>query len=282
MAKKTIEEITAQLERGMHEVFATEHYQSYLEMLARFHRYSVSNSILIWLQKPEATLVAGFSQWHNQFHRYVRKGEKGIRIIVPILLHKKEAEDINENRIRGYRTAVVFDVSQTEGEELPACAIPALEGKVNDFPAFFEALLLASPVPVSLKEINGSANGLYQPKEKRIVIRNDLSQIHQIKTLLHEIAHAKLHDEDFDPSLYNREVEAESVAYTVSSYYGIDTSLYSFPYIAEWSKEKNGKELKASMERIRKTSSSFIETINSLINPYSFEQVNLLLSKESL
>lgn len=279
MTGMALEEIMKKLEQGVSEVFMSEHYQSYLKMMARFHHYSVSNSILIWLQKPEATLVAGFSQWQKQFHRYVRKGETGIRIIAPIRSHKKENDEADEKKISGYRAAVVFDISQTEGEELPSYTIHPLEGNMDSFPSLFEAIILASPVPVSIEEINGSAYGFYQPKEKRIVIREGMSPVHQTKTLLHEIAHARLHGEDYDDSLFNKEVEAESVAYAVSSYYGIDTSLYSFPYIAGWSKEQSTKELKASMERIRKTSSSLIETINSLINPYAFEQINPLLMK---
>lgn len=263
-SNKKMEEILQQLETGVQTVFDSKNFKKYLKTMAHFHHYSANNTILIWLQKPEATYVAGFARWINEFDRTVRKGEKGIRIIVPILRKKKmeewkDEQDIQEI-VKGFRCSYVFDISQTEGKDLPAYMISSLEGNVQCFQKFKDTLIKVSPVPIFFERIK-EGHGFYQPKEKRIVVSSDVSELQQTKTLVHEIAHSLMHNSETKKDI-NIEVEAESVAYCICSYYGLDTSEYSFPYIAGWSKDKTTKELRTSLERIRKTSTQLIESIN--------------------
>lgn len=278
MEKRTqIEEITARLEQGVTDVFTSEGYQTYLKTMAHFHTYSVNNSILIWMQRPDATLVAGYQAWKTQFNRNVRKGEKAIKIIAPIRRKKmypvvidNELVDDGGPKIIGWRSVSVFDIKQTFGDELPFYMKDVLPGMVNDFVRFEDAIKLACPVPVSFEEIASGAHGFYRPKDNDIVIDSRLSQVQTIKTLLHETAHAILHhhdDGDESESRYQREVQAESIAYAVCSYYGIDTSEYSFPYIAGWSSSKNMDELKDSLQVIIQTTDLLITSIDRIRQP---------------
>jgi Zn-dependent peptidase ImmA (M78 family) len=265
------------LEKGVHEVFTSEGYQTYLRTMAHFHTYSINNSILIWMQRPDATLVAGYQAWKTQFNRNVRKGEKAIKIIAPIRRKKmypviidNELVEDEGPKIIGWRAVPVFDIRQTYGDELPFYMSDVLPGMVNDFARFEEALILACPVPVSFMHIDSGAHGYYRPKDKDIVIDASLSEVQTIKTLLHEMTHAVLHHQegtDTEDSRYRREVQAESVAYAVCSYYGIDTSEYSFPYIAGWSSSKDMEELKQSLQIIRETTDHLITAIERIREP---------------
>ena len=236
--------------------------------------------MLIALQKPDASLVAGFSAWKNSHGRTVKKGEKGIRIIAPAPFKvKQEMEKLDpktnmsvvgadgkavteekEITIPAYKVVSVFDVSQTEGKELPSIGVDKLTGDVSQYEDFFTALKKASPVPIALEHIEGSAHGYYHLAEKRIAIDDNMSELQTLKTAIHEIAHAKLYDIDLNApkekqenrlDQRTREVEAESIAYTVCRHYGLDTSDYSFGYVAGWSSGKELSELKGSLETIR-------------------------------
>lgn len=269
-----IEEITKELEKGVNEVFTSQGYQTYLQTMAHFHTYSVNNSILIWLQRPDATLVAGYQAWKNEFNRSVKKGEKAIKIIAPIrrkkmypvIIDNELVEDTGP-KIVGWRIVSVFDIQQTFGDDLPFYMNDLLPGMVHDYERFQEALMLACPVPISFEPIPSNAHGFYRPKDQDIVIDNNLSQVQTIKTLLHEMTHAMLHHmdaEDSQASRYKREVQAESVAYAVCAYFGIDTKEYSFPYIAGWSSSKDMEELKESLQIIRETTDHLITSIERI------------------
>ncbi|MDL2215934.1 DUF4316 domain-containing protein [Ruminococcaceae bacterium OttesenSCG-928-N02] len=287
-----LKEITDKLESGIAGIFESEQYKDYLKTLSKFHDYSLNNTILIAMQKPDASLVAGFSSWKKQFERNVRKGEKGIKIIAPspykvkvqqektdpatgkpvIGADGKPVTEETERKIPAYKVVSVFDVSQTEGKELPTIGVDILTGDVEQYKDFFAALEKASPVPVAFENIEGSANGYYHQEDKRIAIDEGMSELQTLKTTIHEIAHARLHDidkgkeqgEDEPPRAdrHTREVEAESVAYTVCQHYGLDTSDYSFAYVAGWSSDKELTELKASLETIRATASELITEID--------------------
>lgn len=272
---RIIENITDTLEEGVRNVFDGPQYRNYLRVMSRFHRYSVNNTLLIFMQCPEATRVAGFHAWQNDFGRHVIRGEKGIRILAPVrekVISVKENEpqlSKEEMRITGYRPVTVFDISQTEGKPLPQSPVQLLDGGLPD-PLFIEALLLASPVPVRFRELSGGINGCYRPVEKDIAIRSGLPPAQTAKTMLHEIAHAILHADNASSSRLDRmkrEIEAESVAYAVSSYYGIDTSKYSFGYIASWSKDKDVSMLRQSLHAIRVAADRLITTIELIRNP---------------
>ena len=255
--KDRLKEITDRLEQGILEVFESERYKEYLRVMSKFHHYSFNNTMLIALQKPDASLIAGFSAWKNTHGRTVKKGEKGIRIIAPAPFKvKQEMEKLDpktnmplvgadgnaiteekEITIPAYKVVSVFDVSQTEGKELPSIGVDELTGDVSQYEDFFTALKKASPVPIALEHIEGSAHGYYHLAEKRIAIDDNMSELQTLKTAIHEIAHAKLHDIDLNapkeekenhPNQRTREVEAESVAYSVCRHYGLDTSDYSF------------------------------------------------------
>ena len=280
-----VRKITDRLEEGIRQLFESEQYKAYLTAMSKFHNYSFNNTLLIAMQKPDATLVAGFSKWRDTFHRTVKKGEKGIQILAPIPYKKKvETEkvdaagqpaigpdgkpmkEIQEIDATLFRVAYVFDVSQTEGKELPTIGVAELGGDVVNYEKMLEGLRQVSPVPIGFEEIAAGAKGYYSPAESRIAIQQGMSELQTIKTAIHEIAHAKLHavtpDEKAAPEdkkdRRTKEVEAESIAYTVCQHFGIDTSDYSFGYVAGWSSGKEMKELRASMEVIRGTAHEII------------------------
>ena len=286
-----LKEITDRLEQGITELFESERYKEYLRVMSKFHNYSFNNTLLIAMQKPDASLVAGFSSWKNNFGRNVMKGEKGIKIIAPSpFTVKQEVEKTDpqtgkpvigkdgkpvteekEIKVPAYKVVSVFDVSQTEGRELPDIAVNELTGDVDRFKDFFAALEQASPVPVGFEKIEGGAHGYYHLEEKRIAIDEGMSDLQTLKTAIHEIAHAKLHDIDLNApkeeqkprvDRRTREVEAESVAYTVCQHYGLDTSDYSFGYVAGWSSGKELTELRGSLETIRSTAAEMINAID--------------------
>ncbi len=289
-----MKEITDRLEQGITELFDSERYKEYLSVMSKFHNYSFNNTLLIAMQKPDASLVAGFSSWKNQFERNVKKGEKGIKIIAPSPFKvKQEKEKIDpqtrkpvigkdgkpvveemEITIPAYKVVSVFDVSQTEGKELPDIAVDTLTGDVERYEDFFAALKQTSPVPIAFEEIKGGAHGYYHLEDKRIAIDEGMSELQTLKTAIHEIAHAKLHDIDLNApkdeqqprvDRRTREVEAESVAYTVCQHYGLDTSDYSFGYVAGWSSGRELAELKSSLETIRSTAAELINSIDANI-----------------
>lgn len=283
-----IKEITEHLEQGVQEVFESERYRDYLKAMSRFHNYSLNNTLLIVMQKPDASIVAGYGKWRDEFERHVKSGEKGIKILAPapykikkdvaktdpdtgqpvIGADGKPVTEQQEVTIPAFKVVSVFDVSQTEGKELPDIAVDALTGNVEQYEDFWRALKLTSPVPVTLEKIDGSAHGYYDLAEKRIAIDDGMSELQTIKTAIHEIARAKLHDIDLNapeqaerPDRSTREVQAESVAYTVCQHFGLDTSDYSFGYVAGWSSGRDIKELKASLETIRTAASELISEI---------------------
>lgn len=265
-SKEQIKEITDKLEEGIKDLFESDNYINYLKCMSRFTDYSFNNTILISMQRPDASLVAGFRKW-NEFNRYVRKGEKGIKILAPCIYkaEKKNADsetekpnkgDEEERVLKGFRVVHVFDVSQTEGEELPKIT-NMLDGSMEGYADFMTALKKVSPVPIEFKKIEGSANGYYHLADKNIVIDTGMSDTMNVKTTIHEISHAILHNQDDgaekDVDRHTKEVQAESVSYVVCQYYGIDTSDYSFGYVAGWSSGRDLKELKDSLDTIRQT-----------------------------
>ena len=342
-----VREITDKLEQGIKELFESERFKEYLRTMSKFYHYSFSNTLLIAMQKPEATYVAGYTSWQRNFDRQVMKGEKGIKILAPAPYKaKEEREKIDPSTQKpvldadgkpvtetvevmrpAFKVVSVFDISQTDGKELPDIIVDELSGSVENYAAFFEALKQESPAPIAFEDIPGGAKGYFSPVENRIAIREGMSEIQTIKTAIHEIAHAKLHSIDRpepEPSWkivmisdggtkrdflsgfasetdaneaaeregwrfvdenrfewrleveedtsavqemrkdrHTKEVEAESVAYTVCQRYGIETSDYSFGYIAGWSSDKETKELKGSLETIRKTAAEMIDSIDA-------------------
>ena len=342
-----VREITDKLEQGIKELFESERFKEYLRTMSKFYHYSFSNTLLIAMQKPEATYVAGYTSWQRNFDRQVMKGEKGIKILAPAPYKaKEEREKIDPSTQKpvldadgkpvtetvevmrpAFKVVSVFDISQTDGKELPDIIVDELSGSVENYAAFFEALKQDSPVPISFEDIPGGAKGYFSPIENRIAIQEGMSEIQTIKTAIHEIAHANLHSIDRpepEPSWkivmisdggtkrdflsgfaseaeanaaaehegwrfvdenrfewrleveedtsavqemrkdrHTKEVEAESVAYTVCQRYGIETSDYSFGYIAGWSSDKETKELKGSLETIRKTAAEMIDSIDA-------------------
>ena len=342
-----VREITDKLEQGIKELFESERFKEYLRTMSKFYHYSFSNTLLIAMQKPEATYVAGYTSWQRNFDRQVMKGEKGIKILAPAPYKaKEEREKIDPSTQKpvldadgkpvtetvevmrpAFKVVSVFDISQTDGKELPDIIVDELSGSVENYAAFFEALKQESPVPITFEDIPGGAKGYFSPIENRIAIQEGMSEIQTIKTAIHEIAHAKLHSidrpepeptwkivmisdggtkrdflsgfaseaeanaaaehegwrfvdenrfewrleveedtsaaQDMRKDRHTKEVEAESVAYTVCQRYGIETSDYSFGYIAGWSSDKETKELKGSLETIRKTAAEMIDSIDA-------------------
>ena len=293
--QQRIKEITESIETGIREMFETERYQTYLSTMSRFHKYSVNNTMLIYMQMPGATLVAGFNKWRDQFGRHVKKGEKGIQIIAPTPVLKKIQEtvldpdtlspvlDADGNEMTEERTVKiplfkpvsVFDVSQTEGKPLPEL-VSTLSGDVEQYDAFVEALRRSSPVPITIEPMASSMDGFFSTTQHRIAIREGMSQVQTISAMIHEIGHSKLHDYERikaeamqtgsdtprEKDRNTEEVEAESISYAVCQYYGIETADNSFGYIATWSKGKELKELRSSLETISKTVSSLITDID--------------------
>ena len=293
-AKERLKEITAGIEKGIKDLFASDQYAAYLKTMSKFHNYSLNNIMLIYMQKPDASLVAGFNRWRDQFQRHVLKGEKGIKIIAPSPYKKKlEREkrdpktnlvmrDENNNPIKEeyeitipmFRVTSVFDVSQTDGKPLPTIS-HELTASVEHFDALYEAVLRSSPVPIEMEAMaDGQADGYFDLSKQRIAIREGMSESQTILAAIHEITHATLHNYDMkaaqehpDPEKPPKdrrtmEVEAESVSYSVCAYYGIETGKNSFGYIGNWSKNKELPELKASLETISNTASAIITNID--------------------
>lgn len=261
-----IKEITKKLEDGVKAVFSSDRYKQYLDFTAKFYDYSVNNCILIMMQKPDASLVAGYRTWQTKFGRFVKKGEKAIQIIAPVPHKIKKEVDGEEKEIAwtSYRTASVFDVSQTDGEELPQGVCTVLDADVKDFDVLIHKLEEISPYPVSYEQIVGSANGFCSFADKKVVVKKGMSELQTVKTLVHEISHAVLHSkggEAHDADRNTREVQAESVAYCVCQMLGLDTSDYSFGYVAGWSGDKSVKELSASLTLIQKAANEIVDGI---------------------
>ena len=283
-----MKEITGKLEAGIKGIIDSEQYKTYLKTFAKFHNYSLNNCILIAMQKPDASHVGGFNFWRDDMKRPVRKGEKGMKIIAPspfktkkmvdavdkngkpVFKDGKRVKEEQEITVPAFRVATVFDVSQTDGEPLPTLGVSELSGSVDKYKEFFTALEKTSPVPIGFEAITSGAKGYYQQMEKRIAINEGMSELQNLKTAIHEIAHSRLHAIDTEkplkgqelPDRRTREVEAESIAYTVCQHYGLDTSDYSFGYVATWSGDKELDTLKSSLETIRKEAAAIITEVD--------------------
>lgn len=298
--QQEIKEITDKLEQGVKELFESEKYKVFLHTMSKFHNYSLNNTMLIAMQMPEATLVAGYEAWKKNHERHVVKGEKGIRIFAPAPYKVKVEQDKidpvtnkpvldeNNNPVKevveikkpAFKLVSVFDVSQTEGKEIPSLGVDELLGDVEDYVHFFDALERSCPVPIGFEQIEGGAKGYYHQTECRIALNEGMSEVQNVKTLIHEMAHQKLHaveniDKDLQLSRSAKEVEAESIAYVICQHYGIDTSEYSFAYLAGWSDGKDTPELKAPLDRIRVAANEMINEIDSHI-----AEINLELQSE--
>lgn len=297
--KQKVKEITDKLEAGLKELFESEKYKSYLSTMSKFHNYSFNNTLLIAMQKPEATLVAGYQAWQKNFERHVNKGEKAIRILAPAPYKIKEERDkldpvtgemmFDENgmpqkeetevTIPAFRAVSVFDVSQTDGKPIPELEVNELLSTVEGYEDFIQALMNISPVPIAFEDIPGDSKGYFSTAEKRIAVQENMSESQTLKTMVHEVAHSMLHDKEVNQSMdipvkdrNTKEVEAESVAFTVCQHFGIDTSDYSFGYIAGWSSGRNMKELKSSLDTIRKTASELITGIEGAMQELQLNQ----------
>ena len=292
--KQKVQEITDKLEEGLKELFESEKYKTYLSTMSKFHNYSFNNTLLIAMQKPEATLVAGYKAWQKNFERHVNKGEKAIRILAPAPYKIKEERDkldpvtgemmFGENgmpqkeqvvvTIPAFRAVSVFDVSQTDGKPIPELEAQELLSTVEGYEDFVQALMNVAPVPIGFEDIPGDSKGYFHTEEKRIAVQENMSESQTLKTMVHEVAHSMLHNKEINrddlieepaKDRNTKEVEAESVAYTVCQHFGIDTSDYSFGYIAGWSSGKDMKELKSSLDTIRKTASELITGIEGAL-----------------
>ncbi len=284
--KAEMEEIGKKLEQGVKAVFTTEKYKDYLNFCAKLPRYSVNNQLLIMLQRPDATLCQSFTGWKD-VNRFVKKGEKGIRILAPApyklekeqekkdatgnVIRDKDGEPVREKvevTVNAFKPVSTFDVSQTEGEPLPQLGVSELAGSVDGYGKLMDAIKEAVPVPIAFEQIDSGAKGYFHLEENRIVVQEGMSEAQTVKTLLHEASHQALHsreamDKNADrKSRAQKEVEAESVAYVVCQHYGIDTSDYSFAYVATWSEGKEVPELKASLDTIRRAASELITKID--------------------
>ena len=303
-----MKEITERLEQGVKDIFTSEMYTMYLRTMAKFHNYSFNNTLLIAMQRPDATLVAGFQAWKNKFNRYVKKGEKGIQIIAPAPIKEVEEREkidkdtglavLNENGepemermeyvIPRFRVTTVFDVSQTDGEPLPLLEVNELTASVKDYALLTAAIEQVSPVPIRFDEIEGEAKGYYSDIEKEICVQTGMGESQTIKTMIHEVAHAMLHNSDLmeqrgeEKDRLTKETEAESIAFTVCSALGIDTSDYSFPYVASWASGKELKELKDSMDTIRLTAADFLEKLEAAVAERSAERMTAMQYAEKL
>ena len=303
-----LKEITERLEQGVKDIFTSEMYTKYLLTMSKFHNYSFNNTLLIAMQRPDATLVAGYNAWKNKFNRYVKKGEKGIQIIAPAPVKEREEREkidkdtgltvLNENGepeievvervIPRFRVTTVFDYAQTDGEPLPTLEVNELTARVKDYTLLKESIEQVSPVPIRFGEIEGSAKGYYSHMDKEICVRADMGESQTIKTMIHEVAHAMLHDSDQmkqrgeEKDQLTKETEAESIAFTVCSALGIDTSDYSFPYVASWASGKELKELKDSMDTIRLTAADFLEKLETAVAERSVERMTAMEYAEKL
>lgn len=286
--QKQLEEILQKLEQGVRDVFTSENYEKYLQTMSKFHRYSLNNIILITMQRPNATLIAGYQAWKKLHGRQVMQGEKGIKILAPSPYKMKQEvekldsqgkvmfgedgkpiKEMKEITIPRYRMVSVFDVSQTEGREIPTIGTNELTGDVEQYLEFFAALERTSPFAIGFEALEGTVKGRCFFDERRIAINEGMSELQNVKTAIHEIAHAKLHDINLNaseqsdrPDRRTMEVQAESIAYTVCQYYGLDTSDYSFGYVAGWSNGRELEELKMSLETIRTTAAEIINSID--------------------
>ena len=287
--KAEMEEITGKLEKGVKDIFKTENYKEYLNFCAKLPRYSVNNQILIMLQKPDATMCQSFTGW-KEMNRFVRKGEKGIRILAPSpykmqkeqdktdasgkTVLDKDGEPVKETveiTVNAFKPVSTFDVSQTEGEPIPTIGVNELSGSVEGYETLLAAIKEVVPVPISFEQIDSGAKGYFHLEENRIVVQEGMSEAQTVKTLLHEASHQALHSReamassDEKKSKNQKECEAESVAYVVCQHYGIDTSDYSFAYVATWSADKEVPELKASLDTIRRAASELIVKIDEKV-----------------
>lgn len=290
--KGKVKLITDNLENGIKDLLDSDRYKEYLSAMGKFHNYSFNNTILIAMQKPDATYVAGFQKWNKDFHRFVNKGEKGIVILVPTPYNKNvhqkvldkdgkvlldnDGNEITEEKtlkIQAFKPAHVYDVSQTHGEPLPSIAVNELSGNVEDYKKIFETIKEIAPVEVSFQKIDTGAKGYYDQISKEIVINDCMSELQTLKTLIHETAHAILHDTDYLKSKgeakdrFTREIEAESVAYTVCSYLNLPTDEYSFGYIAGWSGDRQIDAVRDSLEAIKMCSSDIIGELEKRLVP---------------
>lgn len=286
--EERLRELTDRLENGIKELYASGRYAEYLAAMSKFHHYSFGNVVLILLQCPTATKVAGYNRWKKDFGRQVKKGEHGISILCPCpqtrWTQKQKTDSISglpilsedgspvmetvRVTIPRFKIGTVFDVSQTEGRELPSIVASELTGEVESFQRLYACLAKLSPVPITEDELPGAAKGFFSSEEQRIVLRRGMPQLQIMKTLVHEIAHAKLHDKTKIPIeeqkvRSQKEVEAESVAYVVCQYIGLDTSDYSFGYVAGWSRDKELRELKNSLGIIQATAGEIISKIEA-------------------
>lgn len=303
-----LKEITERLEQGVKDIFTSEMYTKYLLTMSKFHNYSFNNTLLIAMQRPDATLVAGYNAWKNKFNRYVKKGEKGIQIIAPAPVKEREEREkidkdtgltvlnesgepeieVVERVIPQFRVTTVFDYAQTDGEPLPTLEVNELTAHVKDYTLLKEAIEQVSPVPIRFGEIEGGAKGYYSHMDKEICVRADMGESQTIKTMIHEVAHAMLHDSDQmkqrgeEKDQLTKETEAESIAFTVCSALGIDTSDYSFPYVASWASGKELKELKDSMDTIRLTAADFLEKLETAVAERSVERMTAMEYAEKL
>lgn len=303
-----LKEITERLEQGVKDIFTSEMYTKYLLTMSKFHNYSFNNTLLIAMQRPDATLVAGYNAWKNKFNRYVKKGEKGIQIIAPAPVKEREEREkidkdtgltvlnesgepeieVVERVIPRFRVTTVFDYAQTDGEPLPTLEVNELTARVKDYTLLKEAIEQVSPVPIRFGEIEGSAKGYYSHMDKEICVRADMGESQTIKTMIHEVAHAMLHDSDQmkqrgeEKDQLTKETEAESIAFTVCSALDIDTSDYSFPYVASWASGKELKELKDSMDTIRLTAADFLEKLETAVAERSVERMTAMEYAEKL
>lgn len=297
--KGKVKLITDELEKGIKDLFESEKYKEYLRTMSKFHNYSFNNSLLIMMQKPDATYVAGLQKWNKEFKRYINKNEKGIVILVPTPYKKtiqqnvfdadgnlqfdKDGNALKEEKtiqVQAFKPGYVYDISQTHGQALPKIMVDELTGSVESYSKIFEAVKEIAPVDISFEKITSGAKGYYDQMNKRIVINEDMSEVQSVKTLIHETAHALLHDKDFLKSTgeskdrQTKEVEAESVAFTVCSYLNLPTEEYSFGYIAGWS-AKQIDVLKESLENIKECSSSIIGELEKRLVPQETIQLNV-------
>ena len=307
--KQRVQELTDKLEQGLQDLFNSDSYRNYLSTMSKFHNYSFNNTLLIAMQKPDATLVAGYKAWQKNFERHVNKGEKAIRILAPapykikeerdkidpvtqeLLLDKDgnpQKEEV-EITIPAFRAVSVFDVAQTDGKPIPELAAKELLSDVEGYQDMIRAVEAISPVPIELEEIAGDSKGYYDREAKRIAVQENMSESQTLKTMIHEVAHSKLHskeveqDEQMRKDRNTKEVEAESVAYTVCQHFGVDTSDYSFGYIAGWSSGRDTKELRSSMDTIRRTASELITGIEEQLQELQRDrEVSQEQTKESI
>lgn len=287
-SSEALKEVTDKLEKGIQDLYNSDRYKEYLSVMSKFYNYSINNTILIAMQKPDATLVAGYSAWGKKFERFVRKGERGIKIIAPCphtikkdvpkidFQTRKPMRDENGNiimeqievTIPAYKVVAVFDVSQTDGKELPSIAVDSLTGKVDRYDDFFKALTETAAIPVGFEKLRPELHGYYSVTDKNIVLAEGMSELQTLKTFIHEIAHSMLHGKEGEEHHIDRntkEVQAESIAYTVCQHYGLDTSDYSFGYVAGWSQTKGLDELKESLSVIHKTAQTIIDSVDKKV-----------------